>query len=73
MPIYEYRCSKCGRVNEVLVLGPGRRPVCESCGSEDLAKMVSAPNAVGVSTGKPGDSGSGDCSGPSCGFGGCCS
>lgn len=70
MPIYEYRCSKCGEVSEVLVLGRAARPSCAKCGSEDLAKMVSAPNAVGVSSPKSGGSGSGgSCSSGSCG---CC-
>jgi len=36
MPIYEYRCEKCGQVNEFLILGNQHRLQCEQCGSEDL-------------------------------------
>ena len=44
MPIYEYRCGKCGEVSEALVLGREERLSCSSCGSEDLTKLMSAPN-----------------------------
>lgn len=44
MPIREYRCIKCGQVNELLV-GIGRNSdelVCSSCGSKDLEGLMSA-------------------------------
>ena len=43
MPIYEYRCVKCGKVSEFLV-GVGREDTeikCKSCGSEELIKLIS--------------------------------
>ncbi len=44
MPLFEYRCKKCGAVTEVLV----RRPAdednvrCDACNSAKVAKMLSA-------------------------------
>jgi putative FmdB family regulatory protein len=42
MPIYEYLCESCGKVNEKLQKvndpPPGR---CDECGSRKLAKLVS--------------------------------
>ena len=44
MPIYDYRCSDCGRVWEVLKLSAIEEPPrCPSCNSERTAKMPSAP------------------------------
>jgi putative FmdB family regulatory protein len=75
MPIYEYRCQKCGEVSEVLLLGREDTPVCTSCGSSELTKLMSAPNiSMGggsLSCVPP----AGGCSGSpdSCGNpGGCC-
>ena len=46
MPIYEYKCNECGGVQEVL--HTSMRDVesvkCPSCGSEDLARLISAFN-----------------------------
>jgi putative FmdB family regulatory protein len=44
MPIYEYRCEKCGQVNELLILGKQEQLSCKQCGSEDLTKLLSAHN-----------------------------
>ena len=44
MPIYEYRCEKCGQVNEFLILGREESLRCKQCGSEDLTKLLSAHN-----------------------------
>jgi putative FmdB family regulatory protein len=47
MPIYDYRCRRCGRVHEVFVQRPdaasGR---CPSCGADDLEKLLSSFNVV---------------------------
>ncbi len=33
MPIYEFRCERCGRIREVIVLGGTcQPPTCEQCG-----------------------------------------
>jgi len=44
MPIYEYRCEKCGQMNEFLVLKREEALHCKQCGSEDLTKLLSAHN-----------------------------
>ncbi len=76
MPIFEYRCGKCGEVSEFIVLGAQEGLACRKCGSEDLVKLMSAHN---VSAGSPSFSSptpAGGCCGlpGSCGApGGCCS
>jgi len=40
MPLFEYQCRECGRRFEALVT-ESRRPVCPSCKSENLEKLVS--------------------------------
>lgn len=75
MPIYEYRCDKCGEVTELLVLGQPETPVCKQCGSEDLVKCISAANVgAGSPSFSPPETG-GCCGSPnSCGApGSCCS
>lgn len=49
MPLYEYRCERCGAVSEFLmgVVRDEVRPVCPECGSRKLTKLLSAP-AVSV-------------------------
>jgi putative FmdB family regulatory protein len=44
MPIYEYRCDKCGTVSEMLLIGKDEKVACRACGSLDLVKLMSAPN-----------------------------
>ncbi len=46
MPLFEYRCKKCGHINEVLVFGSEKPElVCEKCGSKKLEKIMSSFNA----------------------------
>ena len=76
MPIYEYRCEKCGQVNEFLILGRQDQLLCKQCGSKDLTKLLSAHNTVIASSRGPSEPGSGGCCGApnSCGTpGSCCS
>ncbi len=40
MPIYEFKCNKCGNNFETLVLGSDT-PECPSCSSTNLLKMIS--------------------------------
>jgi putative FmdB family regulatory protein len=60
MPIYSYRCRKCGEMFDLLV-GVGtdeEEPKCGKCGSNDLEKLLTT---FGV---KPGGSGEGSCAAP---------
>ncbi len=43
MPIYEYKCSDCGEVSEILT-GMGSRDepaTCKHCGSSDMERILS--------------------------------
>ena len=42
MPIFEYRCKKCGHITEFLEnQSYPRKHVCEKCKSSDLQKLFS--------------------------------
>ena len=47
MPIYDYKCSSCGKIFEVL-LGPDERAACPQCGGNAVERQLSAPGWVGV-------------------------
>jgi putative FmdB family regulatory protein len=69
MPLYEYRCEACGRMQEHLVR-TDEQPACSECGSPQLAKLLSAPVAhVGGSKSASADWQG--CGRPQCGGGGC--
>jgi len=44
MPIFEYKCTDCEEVFEIIQL-PGREtePKCTTCGGTNLKKLISAP------------------------------
>lgn len=65
MPIYEYKCRKCGKDFELLVFGEGNQAACEHCGSKTVEKQFSSfavGNAAAPAHGAP------DCA-PQCGDG----
>jgi len=43
MPIYEYLCPQCQRINSFLILGgtPPDQLQCKVCGSQDLSRVLS--------------------------------
>ncbi|MBN1392899.1 MAG: zinc ribbon domain-containing protein [Sedimentisphaerales bacterium] len=42
MPIFEYKCKKCGHITEFLEKTSNpRKHVCEKCKSSDLQKLLS--------------------------------
>lgn len=46
MPIFEYKCSDCGKITEVLVKGSrSPKPACEHCGSKNTKKQFSTFSA----------------------------
>jgi len=48
MPLYDFKCRKCGEISEFLVPNsPGSRIlVCPSCGSHNLERLISAPRIL---------------------------
>lgn len=76
MPIYEYRCERCGQENEFLILGKQETLRCKHCGSEDLTKLLSTHNISNNSSPRSSEVSPGSCCGApnSCGTpGSCCS
>lgn len=56
MPLYEYRCKKCGRVMEELEEPNAKGPhTCDKCGSRSMEKLFSA-FGVGATTQSSGGS-----------------
>ena len=45
MPLYDFRCRACGEAFEALVRPP-HPPMCPSCGSPDLEKLLSGSFSV---------------------------
>jgi len=42
MPMFEYKCNKCGHKTEFLEKSSGKsKHVCEKCGSSDMQKLFS--------------------------------
>jgi len=54
MPIYEFRCKKCGEILEVLTKSSNDKLnlKCKKCGSQNLEKLVSAASVVTKSESK---------------------
>jgi len=52
MPIYEYRCSDCDTVFELLVRN-GKVVICPHCGSSAVDKQISAPFISSGQTARP--------------------
>jgi putative FmdB family regulatory protein len=52
MPIYEYKCSRCGAEFEKLVLkvGGAIEITCKNCGSPEVAEKVSTFASVGANS-----------------------
>ena len=47
MPIYEFKCSGCDEVFEVLVLRPiDRKESCPNCGSAETEKLLSVTSSI---------------------------
>ncbi|MCX7819934.1 MAG: zinc ribbon domain-containing protein [Kiritimatiellae bacterium] len=72
MPLYEYKCRKCGAEAELLVRESDPRPRCPKCGSSALMRQYSTFTAA-VRTGSPSGCAGGACPLPSspCASGGC--
>jgi len=44
MPIYDYRCDKCGQTIEILQLGDEKSPIC--C-ERAMRRLISVPAMIG--------------------------
>jgi len=61
MPLYEYRCKKCGQISEFLEeAGSRKKHVCQKCGSQAVEKVfsvfsarVSSSSSSGISSSCP--------------------
>ncbi|HYY54439.1 MAG TPA: zinc ribbon domain-containing protein [Candidatus Dormibacteraeota bacterium] len=51
MPIYEYRCPRCGTRFEKLLAMNADRPSCPSCGARDPERRVSLIASFGCGCG----------------------
>ncbi len=69
MPIYEYKCNKCGKNFELLVFPSDDESQfeCPSCGKKDICRLVSSFSCGASESGGLGSSLSTGCS-PSGGF-----
>lgn len=72
MPIFEYKCPKCGKEFEELVLSEAKAVPCPACGATKTKKVLSKccfkSGGTGTSVGSVGKSSSGcaGCSGGNC-------
>ena len=46
MPIYDFKCNKCGEVSEFLDRGANQIPTCPECGSNDMEKLIPSSYSV---------------------------
>jgi putative FmdB family regulatory protein len=53
MPLYDYKCIKCGHYQEVLVFNKAIKIVCEKCNSDKLEKQISRANGYVKNTETP--------------------
>lgn len=72
MPIFEYLCLDCGKTSEILIAVSDDIPLCNSCSSRNLKKLLS-PHASMSGPSKNSMPGLGDttCCGSSPGEAGC--
>jgi putative FmdB family regulatory protein len=72
MPLYDYLCLNCGKLSEILVVNTSVQPQCDSCGSINLKKMLSAPSSLsGILQHRVPGAGDTACCGSSPGHSGC--
>jgi len=65
VPLYEFKCDRCGKRFEVLCSAGTKEEVCPSCGAEGAGRVLSTFVARG-SGGESGGGSCGTCSSSSC-------
>jgi len=51
MPIYEYRCTRCGvKYEKIIFSSSASAPACPSCNSDEVEKLISVPGGMGGSS-----------------------
>lgn len=68
MALFEYRCNACGHVFEALVHSNDDGPVCPTCGSKDLEKMLSTFAVNAKASSPAGSCPNAGCCGGACGL-----
>jgi len=61
MPIYEFKCSSCGKEFEEIVTSKDNSIGCPECGSSDVGKLMSACSFKSSGTGSSQTSSSSGC------------
>jgi putative FmdB family regulatory protein len=51
MPIYEFRCEKCGTITETIQKNSDPAPHCKKCGAEAMIRQISNTSFVLKGTG----------------------
>ena len=46
MPLFEYQCESCGKINEILSNGSAKLSVCTDCGGTRMKKLISAHSSL---------------------------
>lgn len=72
MPLFDYKCTDCGKIGEYLISGLSEPTACRHCGSENLTKQLSAHAAfTGASKSRLPGLGDTTCCGSAPGLGSC--
>lgn len=74
MPIFEYRCKKCGSVFEELITGDRNKEIsCKICGHKETERLMSVIGGISMGRSSSGPSCGTQCNpGASCCSGGVC-